>query len=70
MPAITACLIVSVLRISIDTLSDGRCCPKASSSEFQVSEPFSRTTKGSRTMRDMAMRGVRASGCSGEATTT
>ena len=55
MPAITACLMVSVLRISIAMWMSPMCAPKPSSIEFQVSEPFSRTTKGSRisvAMRD------------------
>ena len=48
MPAITACLIVSVLRISIAMLMSPRSPPKPSSIDFQVSEPFSRTMNGSR----------------------
>ena len=47
MPAITACLIVSVLVISIAMFRFGRRPAKPSSIEFHVSEPFSRTMNGS-----------------------
>ena len=39
MPAITACLMVSVLRISIAMLMSASALPKPSSIECQVSEP-------------------------------
>ncbi len=56
MPAITACLMVSVLLISIAMFSSRQVRAEASSMECQVSEPFSRTTKGSRARRDNGMR--------------
>ncbi len=70
MPAITACLIVSVLRISIATCSSPMSAPKLSAIEFQVSEPFSRTTKGSLATRAREMPGCPTSRWPGGATMT
>ena len=70
MPAITACLMVSVLLISIAIFRSCRWRPKPSSIEFQVSDPFSRTTKGSRFKTDIGIFFLPASGWSGGATMT
>ena len=71
MPAMTACLIVSVLVISIATSSRASRRPNACSIEFQVSDPRSRTTNA--LAQQLAPRGIRrrrASGWSGAATIT
>jgi len=62
MPAITACLMVSVERISIVTFSWASNAPKPSSIEFQVSEPRSRVSHGSRSSALTGRRLRRASG--------
>jgi hypothetical protein len=70
MPAITACLSVSVLVISSAIRIASRCGPNASCMLSHVSEPRSRTTNGSRSSRRMSMRDWPASGCDGAATIT
>src|SRR6185312_12011631 len=68
--AITACLIVSLLRISIATRTSRMRSPKASCIAIHVSEPRSRTTNGSSTTRAIGTRRLPASGCDGGATIT
>lgn len=61
MPAMAACLMVSVLLISMAMLISAKCSPKPSSIECRVSEPFCSTTKGSRISLAMAVRFLEAS---------
>ena len=66
----TACLMVSLLAISIVARTSPNRSPNASRIEFQVSEAFSRTTKGSRINRFSGMAFTPTSGCVGAATIT
>ena len=71
MPAITACLMVSVLLISIAIFKLRQCGRKPSSIEFQVSEPVLAHDEGlACSSRDTGMRLRSASGWSGAATIT
>ena len=64
MPAITACLMVSVLRDLHRDLDVARCARRSPPpSTCQVSEPFSRTTNGSRISVAMLIRFLPTSGC-------
>ena len=70
MPAITACLMVSVLLISIAMWSFGSHRPNAFAIDVRVSEPFSRTTNGSCASAVIGMRLLPASAWCGGATIT
>ena len=70
MPACTACLMVSLLAISMLTLSGRRCSANRRSSSPRVPEPGSRIRKVSLARRASGMRRFFASGWPGAAMTT